>query len=286
MAKEVTALKVDPTNTEQAKAWDGNDGGYWADNADRFDRAIARHHAPFMAAANISAHDRVLDIGCGTGQTTREAARAARSGSALGVDLSARMINRASEIAAREGLANASFEQGDAQIHPFQPGDFDVAISRTGAMFFGDPVAAFTNIATTLGGGGRLVLLTWQGIDRNEWLRAVRTAMAGGRELPNPPTDTPGPFSLSDPERVRTVLEAGGFTDIQLEPRSDAIWLGDDAASAERFLLDLFGGMLDGLDDKGRLRALDDLRATLVAHETDQGVIFGSATWTTCATRK
>lgn len=276
---EVTALKVDPSNTEQARAWDGDEGEYWVDNAEHFDRSIAGYHVPFMAAANISAQHQVLDVGCGTGQTTRDAARAASSGSALGVDLSDRMIDHARQVAAREGVANVSFEHADAQIHPFTAEAFDVAISRTGAMFFGDPVAAFTNIARAVRRGGRLVLLAWQGLDGNEWLRELSTAMAAGREVPTPPSDAPGPFSLADPERVRTLLGAAGFTDIQLEAQSKAMWFGEDADGAQRFALGLLGWMLDGLDDEGRRRAVDNLRATLTAHDTGQGVLYESATW-------
>ena len=92
----------------------------------------------------------MLDVGCGTGQTTRDAARAASAGSALGVDLSSRMLDYARHRAAEEGVTNVTFAQADAQIHPFEPGAYDVAISRTAAMFFGDHVAAFRNIGRAL----------------------------------------------------------------------------------------------------------------------------------------
>ena len=281
----MTKLSVDPSNTEQARSWDSDEGACWAKNAEQFDRSMAALHVAFMASADLAVHDHVLDIGCGTGQTTRDAARAASSGSALGVDLSLRMIDHARHVAAREGLGNVSFEHVDAQIHPFQDEYFDVAFSRTGAMFFGNPVAAFTNIARALRRGGRLVLLTWQGLEGNEWIRELSRAMAAGRELPIPQATAPGPFSLSDPQRVRTVLGAAGFTDVQLEPRSDAMWFGDDADSAQQFVLGLLGWMLSGLDDQGRQLAVDRLRVTLTAHDTNHGVLFGSATWTILANR-
>jgi SAM-dependent methyltransferase len=279
------AVKVDPGNTEQAKAWDGNEGAYWANNAEYFDRSVAGYGVPFMAAADISEHDHVLDVGCGTGQTTRDAARVASSGSVLGVDLSARMIAYAGQVAAREGPLNASFEQADAQVHPFKAEMFDVAISRTGAMFFADPVAAFTNIARSLRRRGRVALLTWQEPNANEWIRELSTAMAAGRDLPTPPPDAPGPFSLSDPERVRTILGASGFTDIQLEPHREGMWFGEDADDAQRFVLGLLGWMLEGLDDDGKRRAVENLAATLTAHDTGHGVVYGSATWIIRATR-
>ena len=69
---EATEIRVDPANAGQARAWDGDEGAYWADNAERFDRAVAAYHGPFMAACRIARGERVLDIGCGTGQTTRD----------------------------------------------------------------------------------------------------------------------------------------------------------------------------------------------------------------------
>ncbi|MGH3368401.1 MAG: SAM-dependent methyltransferase, partial [Nocardioidaceae bacterium] len=103
--------------------------------------------------------------------------------------------------------------------------------------------------------------------------------------LPAPPPDAPGPFSLSDPDRVRTVLTTSGFTDIDLEGTAAGMWFGNDAHDAHRFVLGLMGWMLEGLDDAGRARAVDGLRATMAAHETSGGVVFGSAAWTITAAR-
>ncbi len=184
-----------------------------------------------------------------------------------------------------EGLHNTDFVQADAQIHPFPAAGFDVAVSRTGTMFFADPVAAFRNIGGALRPGGRLVQLVWQPSAGNEWFLSFTQALAAGRPMPVPAPDGPGPFSLADPERVRTVLGAAGFTDIRLEPHREAMWFGEDAADAERFTLGLLGWMLDGLDDEGRHRAVDHLKTTLTAHETDNGVLYASAIWIIRATR-
>jgi cyclopropane fatty-acyl-phospholipid synthase-like methyltransferase len=133
-----SSLPVDASNAGQLRAWDGDEGAYWAAHAEHFDRAVARHHVRLMAAAAIGEDERVLDIGCGTGQTTLDSARAAGDGSALGTDLSAAMLAVARRRAVEEGVTNARFEQVDAQVHPFEPKAFDAVISRTGAMFFGD----------------------------------------------------------------------------------------------------------------------------------------------------
>jgi SAM-dependent methyltransferase len=276
---------VDPTNTDQAQAWDGDEGAYWSAHAEHFDKAVAAYHDRFMASAEIATSDRVLDIGCGTGQTTRDAARSARDGSAYGVDLSGRMINLARRLAAEEQIANASFDQVDAQIHPFAPGAFDVAISRTGTMFFGDPTAAFANIARALQSQGRLVMLVWQGPEPNEWIRELSGALAAGRDLPAPPVGAPGPFAQADPDHVKAVLASAGFNGITLTGLREPMWFGADTDDAHSFVLGLMGWMLQGLDDAGRQRAVDDLRATLFEHQSGDGVMFDSATWLVKATR-
>jgi SAM-dependent methyltransferase len=279
------AVTVHPSNAEQLRAWDGDEGAYWAAHADHYDRAVAAHHRRLLEAAAIGATDRVLDVGCGTGQTTRDAARAARAGTASGVDLSAAMLDHARRLAAVEGLTNIAFEQADAQIHPFETGAFDVAISRTGVMFFGDVVAGLANVGRALRREGRLVLTTWQPVEQNEWIRELAGALAAGRALPAPSPDAPGPFSLSDPERIRTVLSRAGFADIGLDGAHAAMWFGRDADEAYDFVLGQLGWMLEGLDDGGRGRALDALRATVAAHATADGVLYGSAAWTITATR-
>jgi SAM-dependent methyltransferase len=276
---ETRALRFDASNTEQVRAWDGDEGGYWAEHADDFDRAVAPHHARLMAAAAIGAAERVLDLGCGTGQTTRDAARAASAGVALGTDLSAAMLDVARRRAVDEGLANVRFEQVDAQIHPFEPAAYDVVISRTGATFFGDLVAAYTNIGRAVRPGGRLALLTWRGVADNEWFREFATAMAAGRDVPSPPPGAPGPFTFADPDHARTVLTTAGFADIELEAVDAPMWFGRDVDAAHRLVSGLLGWMLEGLDDEQRAHALDALRTSMAAHQTADGVRYPSAAW-------
>jgi SAM-dependent methyltransferase len=282
---ETTASEVDPTNAEQARAWDGDEGAYWAAHAEHFDRALAAYHDRLLASAGIATYERVLDVGCGTGQTTRDAARAARHGRAVGIDLSARMIQIGRRLAAEQGITNAAFEQGDAQIYPFTAGGFDVVISRTGTTFFGDPYRAFTNLARALRVGGRLTILAWQGPEPNEWIRELSSALAAGRDLPAPPIGTPGPFAQANPETVRSLLTAAGFSDVEFEGLTGPMWFGRDAQDAHAFVLGLMGWMLHGLDKAGQQLALDNLQSTLMAHDTGRGVLFDSATWLIKAAR-
>ena len=148
-------------NAAQAAEWDGPAGAHRTRHAAVFDAEARPHNERFRAAAGVGHGDRVLDIGCGTGQSTRDAARAAVAGSALGIDLSAQMLEHARRVSSEQGLTNVSFQQADAQVHRFPAGGFDVAISRFGSMFFDDPVAAFGNIGQALRPGGRLVLMVW-----------------------------------------------------------------------------------------------------------------------------
>ncbi|MGH9002047.1 MAG: class I SAM-dependent methyltransferase, partial [Acidimicrobiia bacterium] len=201
-----------------AAAWDGDEGQDWARDWRYYDRAVREHHRVLLHAAGIAESERVLDIGCGTGQATRDAARAARGGSALGVDLSSPMLARAAELAAAEGLTNVEFARADAQVHPFAAAAYDVAISRFGAMFFGDPIAAFTNIAAALRPGGGLAMVTWRGLEANEWLRGVIDALAVGRDLPGPPAGRPGPLGLAVPELTGAWLQAAGFEAVAHAP--------------------------------------------------------------------
>jgi SAM-dependent methyltransferase len=282
---DLTTFHVDPSNLDQSRAWDGDEGIYWAEHAERFDGAVVDYHRRLLKAARIEADSDVLDIGCGTGQTTRDAARLAPSGRAVGVDLSSQMLEVASRLAQREGVTNAEFQHADAQLAPFEPGTFDVAISRTGAMFFGDPVAAFTNIGRALRPGGRLATVAWEPISENEWFRAISTSLAGGRDLPVPPPEAPGPFALSDPGRVRRLLTSAGFTEPQLEDLRSPMNFGPSAEDAHKFIVGLSGWMLEGLDDAGRRRALDDLFTSLKEHETARGVEYQSAMWLITAAR-
>jgi SAM-dependent methyltransferase len=278
---------VDVTNLEQATAWDGASGDEWTVHADRHD-AACRHYDPhLMDATQITAADHVLDIGCGTGMSTRMAARAALAGTATGIDLSARMLDEARRRSHTAGLANTSFIQGDAQVHPFQPAAADGVISRLGTMFIGDPVAAFTNLARALRSGGRLTLLTWQDLTNNDWVLVLRDSLAAGRPLPEPPAGAPGPFGLADPSLIREVLTAAGFGDIELTDLREPMYLGADTGDAFEFLTDLSlaRALLDGLDDHARHTALEALRNRLTAHTTSEGVLLGASGWLVTARR-
>jgi len=253
---------------------------------DFYDAELRAHQEHLRAAYGIAPGDEVVDLGCGTGLTTREAARAAAPGRVVGVDVSERMLERARELTAAEGLDNARYELGDAEVHRFDAGGFDVAISRFGTMFFSDPAAAFANVAAALRPGARLVLLVWQGHDANEWARAIDAALGDAARPPQPGAD---PFSLGDPEATTGILEGAGFDDIGFEDVDEPVLYGrdvDTALAVVRGFQDT-SAALASLSDGDAARTVERLRETLAAHYSEErGVVFDSRSWLITARRR
>lgn len=241
----------------------------------RLEAELCRYQERLRVAFDVGVGDRVLDIGCGAGGTTLEAASAAGSGSALGVDLSEPVVAHARRLAAEQGRHNVSFECADAQVHPFPSDHFDLGISRFGTMFFADPVAAFTNLARALRPGARLVQLVWQDRERQEWVRAITTTLAGG---PGPARAGADPFSLADPATMTGILTAAGLTDVTSAELNEPVYYRP-AAEAFDFVLGLrmTRDALAGLDGDETARALDRLRALLDTRDTGDGVWFDSS---------
>ena len=281
-------MSVEVVNTEQAAAWDGHEGDVWTEQADRYDRASRRIWQRFVEGQLVGRADRVLDVGCGTGGPTRHVARLAPEGDVMGIDLSTRMLELARSRSADEGLDNVTFVRGDAQVFPFEPDVFDIAMSSFGTMFFNDPVAAYTNIGGGLRPNGTIALLAWRTLPENEWLMSLRSALAVGRELPMPPPDAPTPFALADPERVRSILGSAGFDGVELKPIDEPVELGTDASDALEFAktMGIVEGLTDGLDPEARAQAMSNLADLFRERETADGVLLASAAWLITARKR
>jgi SAM-dependent methyltransferase len=252
---------------------------------DFYDAELRAHHEHLRAAYGISPGDEVVDIGCGGGLTTRDAARAAAPGRVLGVDVSERMLERARELTAAERLDNVRYELGDAQVHRFDPAGFDVAISRFGTMFFSDPAAAFANIAAALRPAGRLVLLVWQRRRDNAWMQAFDAALGDAAQPPEPDLD---PFSLGDADATARLLEGAGFDGIRFEDVREPVFYGHDIEAAVALIRGFQESRtaLSSLSDAEAARIVERLRETLVAHYTDErGVALDSRSWLITARR-
>ena len=217
-------------NTEQAE--------FWASRASSW-MSLESHHEQVIGEAGRMAMDRldlrpgqlVIDLGCGTGQTTVELARrVAPGGRVVGVDITAALLERAREHVREAGMDNLDFQHGDVQSSDIGRSRFDRAFSRFGVMFFADPVAAFTNVHDALKPGGVLSFACWQAVTSNEWM--LVPAMAAVSVLGSPPEmpapDAPGPFSLCDSERTRKIMESAGFREVDIVDHSDVMNMPED----------------------------------------------------------
>ena len=269
----------------------------WNEGQPRFDQWATRWEevwAPFgeamFEAARLQSGERVLDVGCGYGTTTIEAARCVGpSGRVVGVDISAGMLHPARQRVAAADLANIELVEADAQVHAFDVESFDAVISRFGSMFFEDPAAAFANLARALRPGGRLALVCWQHPLKSEWiataLGAAVTVLGQPPDLGGP--DVPGPFAFADGDRLAQLLTAGGFRDVTVEGLTRPQHIGKDADDAAAFLMSIAEDMqlFDGAPDDVVTAAHDALRGSYAPHAGSQGVVLGGAAWLVWAHR-
>jgi SAM-dependent methyltransferase len=277
----------DTVNVEQAQAWNGGQARSWLDREEQHAVAARAHMEALLEAAAIGPGEQVLDVGCGTGATTRAAARAAGDGGrATGLDISEPLLGRARQRAVDDGITNVEFVCADAQVASLEERHFDLVMSKFGVMFFADPVAAFLNLARSVHPGGRLAFVSWRVPEDNEWIRVLRAAVAGGRDVPPPPVGTPGMFGLAEREHVARVVATAGFTDLHLEPLDLPFALGsvDDAAGfgAE---VGVVRTLFEDLTPDARAAAQDSLRVALAAHDGPDGVVLGSGVWLVTARR-
>lgn len=204
-------------NAAQERFWNDVAGPLWVEAEEETELHTGPFGAAALAAGAPAPGEAVVDIGCGCGSTTLALAEAVgAAGSVVGVDLSAAMLARAGERIVEAGASWVGFRRADAQTTDLGAGSFDLVFSRFGVMFFADPVAAFANLHRALRHGGRLVFVCWQGPSANPWMALVNRAAARFFTLEAPVEEGPGPFSLADPERIGEVVDAAGFTGIEI----------------------------------------------------------------------
>jgi SAM-dependent methyltransferase len=281
----MSSLNVAGPNAEQIKYWNETAGPKWVALQKLIDDQIRPLGRRAMDHAALLPGERVLDVGCGCGETTIELARRlAPGGSALGIDLSAVMLERARQSARQHGVA-AQFEQADAQTHAFIPASVDVLFSRFGVMFFADPTAAFANLRRALRPGGRLAFVCWQSVTENPWMLVP---LGAALQFLPPPTlpgpEAPGPFAFADPDRVRRILTGAGFREPELEPVNETLRIGGDGGldTTVDFLLQMGPtavALRESADPTLLPRVSAAVRTALEPYVTADGVRMSSASW-------
>jgi SAM-dependent methyltransferase len=221
----------------------------------------------------------VLDVGCGTGGTTAELAKAVgERGHVLGVDISEPLIG----AARAQHLANATFEVGDAATYSFGANVFDLVFSRFGVMFFGDPVAAFKNIRRAMKPAGRLVFLCWRTPAENPWAAVpMRAAQPFLPPFERPGPEDPGQYSFGDRDRVARILTEAGFANLSIEPIDQTLNQGKDVPDVLQRIGD-FGPLARAFKDvppEQVAKAKEAIGEALKPYATPDGVKLAGACW-------
>jgi ubiquinone/menaquinone biosynthesis C-methylase UbiE len=279
-------------NAAQAQRWNGASGQYWIEHRERH---LAEHQnlTPHLfRQAAIAAGERVLDVGCGCGDTTILAARSAGgrsratpdgSGLAVGLDLSAPMLAVARRLAEQAGAANARFVRGDAQARPLRRAAFDVVISNFGVMFFGDPRAAFASLGATVGPHGRLVFLCWQDETRNELFNIPSRAFAAHVRLPGPSAGD----LFADPGQITELLHGTGWEDVQIASVNEPARLGSDVGDVMSYVCGMptTRALAARLDDSLLTKVLAIIEEQYEARQHPDGIWVTAAAWLVTARR-
>ncbi|HYZ48753.1 MAG TPA: methyltransferase domain-containing protein [Sphingomonas sp.] len=204
-------------NADQIAYWNGPGGHRWADRQAAQDVLLAPVIDILIDRASPRPGERVLDVGCGSGATTRAFAAAVDpTGHVLGIDVSGPMLARARELTPDN--AGIEYVLADATVYPFEPASFDLLASRFGVMFFADPVSSFTNLRKALRPTGRVAFACWREPSDNPWMMTPLQAVY--RHVPKLPPmqpEDPGPFAFASEEHVRRILGKAGFAGIALE---------------------------------------------------------------------
>jgi SAM-dependent methyltransferase len=279
--------QVASENEEAQRAWDGVLFDRFLTFRHLFVGSVAAHSDEALRLRPPRPGERVLDIGCGFGDTTQQIAKlVGPKGSALGVDVAPRFVEQSQTDAETADVDNVRFEVADVQVTTFAE-TFDYAFSRFGTMFFANPVTALRNVRRALVPGGRLTMVVWRRREDNPWLYEAEQVV---KPLVDEPEETdearcgPGPFSMANADTVSGQLASAGFDEIAFHRCDRPFLIGRDLDEAIDFNLSLgpaaevvrLAGE-EGEAMRPQLAAL--LRETLSRFATPDGVTAGSSTW-------
>jgi ubiquinone/menaquinone biosynthesis C-methylase UbiE len=233
---------IAPANEEAIEAWNGVLFDRFVQFREIVTSGLGAHGEAALRLYPPKPGDRVLDVGCGFGDTTQRLAEfVGAEGQAVGIDAAARFVETAREEADAAGIDNVRFMVGDVQTAEFDE-RFDVAFSRFGTMFFANPVAALRNVRRALLPGGRLCMVVWRRKLENEWLHRAEVTVerfVTEPEESDEPTCGPGPFSMADADTTSQILLNAGFADVSLRRCDIEIEIGHDIDQAVEFVMAL-----------------------------------------------
>ena len=265
--------------------------------AAKFDRfrnillgGLSHHSRVPLSSLHLAPGSKVLDVGCGWGDTAIELARmVGPSGSVVGLDCCAAFLAQGRKDAADAGIDNVRFIDADVQTYRFEP-EYDFCFSRFGMMFFSSPVVAMRNIRRALKPGGRLMFITWRSLQDNPWASIPKQLVLGFLPPPGDSAQTcgPGPFSMASTEVVTAQLKAAGFDEIRFEATEGPVMVGSTVDQAMDFQLALgpAGEIVReaGAEAERRRAEIESaLRTELARHLHDGSVVMQSASWTITA---
>ncbi|HEY2161901.1 MAG TPA: class I SAM-dependent methyltransferase [Solirubrobacteraceae bacterium] len=274
-------------NAEAIEAWDGPLFDRFVQYREIVVAGLRNHGDGALRLYPPDTGDRVLDIGCGFGDTTQQLAQlVGPEGFAVGVDAAPRFIDAARQEAAQDGVENVRFEVADVERTNFAE-RYDMAFSRFGTMFFANPVAALRNVRNALEPGGKLVMVVWRAKAENDWLYRAQTIterFVAKPEEYDEPTCGPGPFSMANADTTSGILLSAGYGEIGLRRLDLPINMGADLDQAIEVVMALgpAGEILRLAGDRAahlHEPIREALREGLAEWATPEGIIAPASTW-------
>jgi SAM-dependent methyltransferase len=270
-------------NADQIAYWNGANGQRWSDRQAEQDVLLAPVSRALIDRAAARPGDRVIDVGCGCGSTSIAfAEKVAPNGSVLGVDISGPMLSRARQQAPK--ALPVDFVQADATVYPFDPGNFDLVVSRFGVMFFAEPAVSFANLRQALRPSGRVAFACWREPRENPWMMAPLAAIYQHvPKLPPQGPEDPGPFAFASEARVNRILGEAGYTSIGMEPVAlsfdIAIGRGLDAAVQAALQIGPGSRALEGHPPETRAAAAKSVKEMLTPFVRGDSVPLAGSIW-------
>jgi SAM-dependent methyltransferase len=279
--------EIAPANEEVHEAWNGVLFDRFVEYRDVIVDGLGAHGEAALRLHPPSTGDRVLDIGCGFGDTAqRIASMVGPEGTVKGVDVAERFIELAREEADAAGAENVSFEVADVEVAELGQ-EYDYAFSRFGTQFFANPGAAMRRVRAALRPGGRLCMVVWRRKLDNDWLHRAELVVKDFVDEPeesDEPTCGPGPFSMANADTVSDILLGAGFEDVTFSRCDTEFRFGSDLDSGVSLMTALGpAGEVIRLagDDAERVRPAFEasLREALAGFVREDGIYANASTW-------